>query len=128
MHPYALIFFTLLAITDSILPVLPAEIMAITLMYLQPQRTILIGTCFAVAASISALVFSLLIQKATQFTLTMNTEISAAIDNGSALIDDWGVIALALLAIFPDSPRTSVAVATVAGLSPLDIACSVFIG
>lgn len=127
-HPYAFVPFTLLAAADSVMPLVPAEVMAITLMVLQPRRAQVIGAGFAFAAATSAFVFSLLVTQARAYVLAANPDIADVLENSSVFIADWGAPALAALSIFPDSPRASVAAATVGGLTPLTIACSVLIG
>lgn len=127
-HPYALLPFLLLAVSDSILPVLPAELMAVALMIIQPHRARLIGTGFAVAAAISALLLALVIIEARPYVLQLNPGLAEVLTNGNPIITDWGAPALAALSIFPDSPRISIAAATVAGLAPATIACAVLAG
>ena len=127
-HPYALIIFLLFAITDSVLLVLPAEMMAVTLMIFQPHRVWIIGIWFALAAAVSAWILSTLVSGATDIALSSSPELSEMIGTGSTLVADWGAPVMAALAIFPDSPRASITAATVAGLSPVVIALSVLAG
>ncbi len=127
-HPYAFLPFLLLAATDSVFPVLPAEVMAIALMVLQPHRTQLIGAGFALAAAVSALILALLVVEARDFVFRANPGLMDALERSSAIIAEWGAPALALLSIFPDSPRASIAAAAVAGVSPPIIFLAVLVG
>lgn len=127
-HRYAFVPFLLLALSDSLLPILPAEVMAVALMILQPHRALLIGIGFAGAAAASALIFAIVVLQAKPFVLQLYPSLAGALENGSPLISGWGAPALAALSIFPDSPRFSIAAATIAGLAPATIACAVFVG
>ena len=127
-HPYALLPFLLLAVSDSVLPVLPAELMAVALMIIQPHRARVTGIGFAIASAVSALVLALIIIEARPYVLQLNPGLAEVLAHGSPIITDWGAPALAALSIFPDSPRISIAAATVAGMAPVSIASAVLAG
>lgn len=110
------------------MPLLPAELMAASLMVIQPHRARTIGTAFAFAAAASALILVLVIKEAKTWVLEASPALADAIANSSAVILEYGAPALAVLSVFPDTPRPSIAAATAAGLSPPTIAISVFIG
>lgn len=110
------------------MPLLPAEFMAISLMIIQPHRARVVGFGFALAASASALVLALVIAQASAYVVSANPGLIDVLEHGNPFITDWGAFALAALSIFPDSPRASVAAATVAGLPHVTIAVSVFVG
>ncbi len=102
--------------------------MAASLMVIQPHRARLIGAAFAFAAATSALILVLVIQEAKSYVLEASPVLADAVANSSAVILEYGAPALAVLSIFPDTPRPSIAAATAAGLSPSTIATSVFLG
>ena len=49
-------------------------------------------------------------------------------EQAKALVQTWGAPVLAFSALFPDSPRASIVVATLAGLPPLTITAWVLVG
>ena len=53
-QPYAICFLAALAMLDAVLPVMPAEFLALSLMILQPHRGFIIAISFACAAAASA--------------------------------------------------------------------------
>ncbi|NDF45334.1 MAG: hypothetical protein EB125_06495, partial [Betaproteobacteria bacterium] len=105
------------------LPMVPAEFMALALMILQPQRLILVATVFAISAAISAGLLATLVASLAHATSLLGWLESERQGPGwaqaVAWIQSWGAPALGLAAIFPDSPRTSIAVAALAGLEPI---------
>jgi membrane protein YqaA with SNARE-associated domain len=131
-RPYAIGFLAALAILDCVLPLMPAELLALSLMILQPRRIFLIAIAFAWAAAASAGVLATLVtgiaqQTALEAWLDSERQ-SVAWGQALSLIKDWGGPALAFAAIFPDSPRTPVAAAALGGLSPLSISSYVLAG
>lgn len=117
---------------DGMLPMVPAEFMALALMILQPQRLILVATVFAISAAISAGLLATLVASLAHATSLLGWLESERQGPGwaqaVAWIQSWGAPALGLAAIFPDSPRTSIAVASLAGLEPIRITIFVLAG
>ena len=117
---------------DGMLPMVPAEFMALALMILQPQRLILVATVFAISAAISAGLLATLVASLAHATSLLGWLESERQGPGwaqaVAWIQSWGAPALGLAAIFPDSPRTSIAVAALAGLEPIRITIFVLAG
>jgi len=111
---------------------MPAEFMAVALMILQPHRVVLVATTFAISAAVSAGLLATLIAGLAQATAwpgwiegeRQGTGWAQAL----AWIESWGAPALGLAAIFPDSPRTSIAVAALAGFEPIRITIFVLAG
>lgn len=111
---------------------MPAEFMALALMILQPRRLLLVATAFAISAAVSAGLLATLIASFAQATAwpgwiegeRQGTGWAQAV----AWIQSWGALALGLAAIFPDSPRTSIVVAALAGFEPLRITIFVLAG
>jgi len=128
-HPFAVLPFALLAAADSLLPVMPAEFMAIGLMVLQPQRAFLVAGAFLAAAAASAFLFALLLVQLGASELAAHPALGApGVDQAVEMVRRFGAPAIAGAAIFPDSPRTTVAVASVAGIPPWEIGMMVLIG
>ncbi len=123
--PYAIWSLSGLCVLDGFLPMVPAEFIALALMVLQPRRVLLVVLAFAVSAAISAGLLATGIAGAAESTPLASWLSSERQNAGWAqavsLIQTWGAPALALAAIFPDSPRTSIAVATLAGIAPIHI-------
>ena len=126
--PYAVLPFAILAITDSVLPLLPAELMVITLMIMQPRFRPAIVAGFALASAASAVLLALLVQEASTYVLELNPGLAEGLEKASPLIVDGGAVALAVLSVFPDSPRASIAAAASLGVSPTSIFVAVLVG
>jgi len=110
----------------------PAEFIVFALMILQPRRALLIVFAFAVSAAMSAGLLATLVAgvaDATHLTGWLSGERqSAHWAQAVSLIQTWGAFALTATAVFPDSPRTLVAVAALAGLAPIQITGFVLAG
>ena len=123
--PYAIWSLSALCVLDGFLPMVPAEFIALALMVLQPRRALLIVFAFAVSAAMSAGLLATWIAgvaEATPLAGWLSGERqNAGWAQAVSLIQTWGAPALALAAVFPDSPRTSIAVAALAGIAPIHI-------
>lgn len=130
--PYAIWSLSALCVLDGFLPMVPAELIALVLMILQPRRVWLIVMAFGVSAAMSAGLLATLVTSVAQATaLTAWVEgerQSPGWAQAVALIQAWGAPALSVAAIFPDSPRTSIAVAALAGIEPINITSFVLAG
>lgn len=128
-QPATIFLLALLACVDGFLPVLPAEVFVVTLAILQPLRPMLIVVVFALAAGVSALLLSLLLNTFNESAnwLGMQT-FGAQWDQAKAIINTVGPGILVFTSVFPDSPRPSIAVLTFSGIAPLYIASLVFMG
>ena len=131
-RPYAITCLAALSVFDSVLPVMPSEFLALALMILQPHRKMLIAVSFACAAALSAGLLATLLMGIAQTTaLTSWLEVerqAPAWSQALSLIQDWDKLSLTIIATFPDSPRAAVAVAALAGFSPLSICIFVLAG
>jgi membrane protein YqaA with SNARE-associated domain len=129
---HAIWFLSGLCVLDGMLPMVPAEFMALALMILQPQRLILVATVFAISAAVSAGLLATLVASLAQATSWLGWLDSERQGPGwaqsVAWIQSWGAPAIGLAAIFPDSPRTSIAAAALAGLEPIRITIFVLAG
>lgn len=110
----------------------PAELMAFTLMILQPRRVFLVVSAFAISAAISAGLLATLVASFVEATALIGwlerDRHSPGWSQAVSLIQTWGAPVLALAAVFPDSPRTSIAVAALAGFAPIEITAFVLAG
>jgi membrane protein YqaA with SNARE-associated domain len=134
-QPWAILVLAAVASVDSLLPMMPAEVLAVALFVLQPTRVRLVFVMFAVAAALSALLLALVVSGATAVASQidsgaslMGTTAGPGWERAKALVQTWGAPVLAFSALFPDSPRTSIVVATLAGLPPLTITAWVLVG
>jgi membrane protein YqaA with SNARE-associated domain len=131
-EPRALVVLALLSVFDGFVPMLPAEVFVLVLGILQPQRGKRIVLVFAVASALSALLLALLLG-----TLSapaewpgphMDAHMGAQWDQALTTLRAWGPATMVLLAVFPDTPRTSIAVLALSGVSPASIGLMVFAG
>jgi membrane protein YqaA with SNARE-associated domain len=131
-RPYAIWSLSALSILDGVLPMMPAELLALALMILQPRRVVLVALAFAVSAAISAGLLATLvagIAQATSWSGWLEAERQGAgWLKAVSLIQAWGAPALAMAAAFPDSPRAVITVSVLAGLSPINITGFVLVG
>ncbi len=134
-QPWAIAVLAAVAAFDSLVPMVPAEVLAVALFILQPTRIRLVFAVFAGAAAVSALLLSLAVSGASELASQAGNAAGLAgiisgpgWDQAKALVQAWGAPVLALSALFPDSPRTSIAVAALAGLPPLEITAWILVG
>lgn len=131
-RPYAIWSMSAASTLDGVLPMMPAEFMALALMIMQPRRVIQIAFVFTMSAAVSAGLLAALVSGIAQATswpgwLEIERQ-GAAWTQAVSLIRAWGASALAMAAVFPDSPRTAVAVAALAGFAPISITGLVLAG
>lgn len=131
-RPYAIGSLSAVSVLDGVLPMMPAEFLALALMILQPRRIVLVTVAFAVSAAISAGLLAALVAGISQSVawpgwLEAERQ-GAGWARAASLLQEWGAPALAAAAVFPDSPRASVAVAALVGLPPLQVAGFVLAG
>ena len=111
---------------------MPAEFMALALMILQPHRVLLVALVFSISAAVSAGLLAALVTGIAQATAwpgwLEGERQGAGWAQAVSIIRSWGAPALALAAVFPDSPRTSIAVAALAGFAPISVTCLVLAG
>jgi membrane protein YqaA with SNARE-associated domain len=127
--PATIFALALLACVDCFVPMLPTEVFVVALAILQPVRVMLIVMVFAASAGVSALLLSLVLstfnEAAQWFGMqTLGTQWHQAMTALSAV----GPGILVLAAVFPDSPRPSIAVLTFVGIEPIWIGLMVFTG
>lgn len=127
-EPRALVVLALLSVFDGFVPMLPAEVFVLVLGILQPQRGKRIVLVFAVASALSALLLALLVGTLGAPTEWPGQHMGAQWDQALTTLRTWGPATMVLLAVFPDTPRTSIAVLALSGVSPASIGLMVFAG
>ena len=128
-EPRTLAFFAALSVFDGFVPMLPAEVFVLALGILQPQRGKLIVLVFAVASALSALLLALLLGTLSASAKWLGLQLMGAQwDQALAAVRAWGPATMVLLAAFPDTPRTSIAVLALSGVAPAAIGLMVFAG
>lgn len=128
-EPRTLVFLALLAVFDGFVPMLPAEFFVLALGILQPQRGKLIVLVFAVASALSALLLALLLGALSASAGWLGLQLlGAQWEQALTTVRAWGPATMVLLAVFPDTPRTSIAVLALSGVNPTSIGLMVFAG
>ena len=128
-QPRTMFFLATLSVFDGFVPMFPAEAFVVALGILQPQRGKVIVLLFALASGLSALTLALLLG-----TLSLSAEwlglqvLGAQWDQASDTVRTWGPASLVFLSVFPDSPRSSIAVLALSGVAPEVIGLMVLTG
>ena len=128
-QPRTMFFLATLSVFDGFVPMFPAEAFVLALGILQPQRGKVIVLLFALASGLSALILALLLG-----TLSLSAEwlglqvLGAQWDQASDTVRTWGPASLVFLSVFPDSPRSSIAVLALSGVNPEVIGLMVLTG
>jgi membrane protein YqaA with SNARE-associated domain len=117
------------SVLDGFLPMLPAEMFVLALCVLQPQKGKVTVVVFALASACSAFLLAL-----GMGTLTASAESLSQKLMGSqgpqvlAMLREWGPVSMVFFSVFPDSPRSSIALFALSGVSPQSIGAMVFLG
>lgn len=110
----------------------PAECFALALMVLQARRGLLVLCAFAVSAAMSAGLLATSVASVAEISpwtqWRPDERQSPGWHQAVSLIQTWGGPALTLAAVFPDSPRTTIAVAALAGIAPIHITGFTLVG
>ncbi len=128
-EPKTIFLLAIFSILDGFLPMLPAEMFVLALCVLQPQKGKLIVVVFALASALSAYLLAL-----GMGTLTASADSLSQKLMGSqgpqvlATLRDWGPVSMVFFSVFPDSPRSSIALFALSGVPPESIGTMVFLG
>ncbi len=128
-EPKTIFWLAVFSVMDGFLPMLPAEMFVLALCVLQPQKGKVIVLAFAVASAWSAFLLAL-----GMGTLTASAESLSQKLMGSqgpqvlAMLRDSGPVSMVFFSIFPDSPRSAIALFALSGVSPESIGAMVLIG
>ena len=114
---------------DGFVPMLPAEAFVVALGILQPQRGKVIVLLFAMASGLSALMLALLLGTLSSSAEWLGLQVlGAQWDQASNTVRTWGPASMVFLSVFPDSPRSSIAVLALSGVAPEVIGLMVLTG
>jgi membrane protein YqaA with SNARE-associated domain len=128
-EPQTIVFLAFLSVLDGFLPMLPAEIFVLALCILQPKKSKLIVLLFAVASALSAFLLALGMGTLTASAESLSQKLMGAQGpQALAMLRDMGPISMVFFSVFPDSPRSAIALFALSGVSPASIAAMVFIG
>ncbi len=128
-EPKTIFLLAVFSVLDGFLPMLPAELFVLALCVLQPQKGKVIVVVFALASALSAFLLAL-----GMGTLTASAESMSQKLMGSqgpqvlAMLREWGSVSMVFFSVFPDSPRSSIALFALSGVSPQSIGAMVFLG
>jgi membrane protein YqaA with SNARE-associated domain len=128
-EPKTIFLLAVLSVLDGFLPMLPAEMFVLALCVLQPQKGKVIVVVFALASALSAFLLAL-----GMGTLTASAESLSQKLMGSqgpqvlAMLRDSGPVSMVFFSVFPDSPRSAIALFALSGVSPKSIGAMVFVG
>ena len=128
-EPKTIFLLVIFSILDGFLPMLPAEMFVLALCVLQPQKGKLIVLVFALASALSAFLLALGMGTLTASADSLSQKLMGA--QGPqvlAMLRDWGPVSMVFFSVFPDSPRSSIALFALSGVSPKSIGAMVFIG
>ena len=130
-HPWFLPAASVFPLTDYVLPFLPNQMLLVGLAMSLPKRWIALVVSFVIATGLGAGLTALAIQ--VWGTPLVEQLFGGLPEEGAAgrildAVRDWGLLALAAIAMLPWPPRTAVIVCAIAGLSPLLMALAVAAG
>ena len=128
-QPRTMFFLATLSVFDGFIPVFPAEAFVVALGILQPQRGKVIVLLFALASGLSALILALLMGTLSSSAEWLGLQVlGAQWDQASDTVRTWGPASMVFLSVFPDSPRSSIAVLALSGVAPEVIGLMVLTG
>ena len=128
-QPRTMFFLATLSVFDGFIPMFPAEAFVVALGILQPQRGKVIVLLFALASGLSALILALLLGTLSSSAEWLGLQVlGAQWDQASDTVRTWGPASMVFLSVFPDSPRSSIAVLALSGVAPEVIGLMVLTG
>jgi membrane protein YqaA with SNARE-associated domain len=128
-EPRTILFLAVFSVLDGFLPLLPAEVFVLSLCILQPKKGKLIVLVFAAASAWSAFLLALALGTLTTSAETLSQQLLGAQGpQALAIVRSWGPVSMVFFSIFPDSPRSSIALLALSGVAPASIGGMVFIG
>lgn len=128
-EPKTIFLLAVLSVFDGFLPMMPAEMFVLALCVLQPQKGKVIVVVFALASAVSAFLLALGMGTLTESAESLSQKLMGS--QGPqvlAMLRDSGPVSMVFLSIFPDSPRSAIALFALSGVSPDSIGAMVFIG
>jgi membrane protein YqaA with SNARE-associated domain len=128
-EPQTIFLLAVFSVLDGFLPMLPAEIFVLSLCVLQPQKGKVIVVVFALASALSAFLLALGMGALTASAESLSQKLMGS--QGPqvlAMLRDSGPVSMVFFSVFPDSPRSAIALFALSGVSPESIGAMVFIG
>ena len=128
-EPKTIFWLAVLSVFDGFLPMLPAEIFVLALCVLQPQKGRVIVVVFALASALGAFLLALGMGTLTESAESLSQKLMGS--QGPqvlAMLRDSGPVSMVFFSVFPDSPRSAIALFALSGVSPESIGTMVFIG
>ncbi|MCM2388318.1 VTT domain-containing protein [Streptomyces albipurpureus] len=117
--------------SDYALPVLPNQLLLMGLSALHPRRWRMIALTFVLASATGAFLTALVFQTAGPWLLSTIGGLAPQreeLREVSGLITQYGVWAVAVLALLPWTPRAAVVMCALVGVPPWTIAVAVLVG
>jgi len=128
-EPKTIFLLAVFSVLDGFLPMLPAEMFVLALCVLQPKKGKVIVLVFALASALSAFLLATGVGTLTASAESMSQKLMGP--QGPqvlATMREWGPVSMVFFSVFPDSPRSSIALFALSGVSPQSIGTMVFIG
>lgn len=128
-EPKTIFWLAGFAVLDGFLPMLPAEMFVLALCVLQPQKGLVIVPVFAAASALSAFLLALGVGTLTASAESLSQKLMGAKGPQMlATMRDWGPVSMVFFSVFPDSPRSAIALFALSGVLPESISAMVFVG
>lgn len=128
-RPGTLYALAALSVLDGFLPMLPAEMFVLALCVLQPHKGKVTVLLFAAASALSAFLLALGMGTLSTSAHDLSQKLMGAQGpEALAMVREWGPVSLVFFSVFPDSPRSWIALLALSGSAPETIAGMVFIG
>ncbi len=128
-EPKTIFLLAVFSILDGFLPMLPAEMFVLALCVLQPQKGKVIVVVFALASAWSAFLLALGMGTLTESADSLSQKLMGSqVPELLAAMRDWGPVSMVFFSVFPDSPRSAIALFALSGVSAESIGAMVFIG
>jgi membrane protein YqaA with SNARE-associated domain len=128
-EPKTIFLRAVLSVLDGFLPMLPAEMFVLALCVLQPQKGKVIVVVFALASALSAFLLALGMGTLTESAESLSQKLMGS--QGPqvlAMLRDSGPVSMVVFSVFPDSPRSFIALFALSSVSPESIGAMVFMG
>ena len=123
-----LLIMSVFPLIGYLVPLLPTQLLLVTLSYRHPNRWLMIAVIFLLATSVGAFLTSVLVQflgEGVKIYLLSSFETARHM---ATFISIHGLWAVALLALLPWPPRSAVLICAFVGLNPVAIAITIFFG
>jgi hypothetical protein len=128
-QPKTIFLLAVLSALDGFIPFLPAELFVLALCILQPQKGKIIVFVFAASSAMSAFLLATAFSTLDTFAQALSQDLLGAEGpDVLAVVRHWGPVSMVFFSMFPDTPRSSIVLLSLSGVSPAWIAGLVFVG